>query len=111
MRVVSVGDLVLDYYYKNNKILGVNGGMTAHNIIANIQKMGIPTSVYGVCGNDVQGQVAIQSLKKLGVDTDNIIMMDNIRTRCFHVSYFEVDNKLSFTSKKKMSVLWRKKMV
>ena len=88
MRVVSVGDLVLDYYYKNNKILGVNGGMTAHNIIANIQKMGISTSVYGVCGNDVQGQVAIQSLKKLGVDTDNIIMMDNIRTRCFLVSYF-----------------------
>ena len=51
MRVVSVGDLVLDYYYKNNKILGVNGGMTAHNIIANIQKMGIPTSVYGVLVN------------------------------------------------------------
>lgn len=109
MRVVSVGDLVLDYYYKNNKILGVNGGMTAHNIIANIQKMGIPTSVYGVCGNDVQGQVAIQSLKKLGVDTDNIIMMDNIRTRCFHVSYFEVDNKLSFTSKKRCPFCGEKK--
>lgn len=25
-RVVSVGDLVTDYYYKNGKLLGVNGG-------------------------------------------------------------------------------------
>ena len=32
-RVVSVGDLVMDYYYKNGKLLGVNGGMTSHNIV------------------------------------------------------------------------------
>ena len=38
MRVVSIGDLVLDYYYKNNKLVGVSGGMTSHNIIANLAK-------------------------------------------------------------------------
>ena len=41
MRVVSIGDLVTDYYYKNEKFLGINGGMTSHNIIANLAKKGI----------------------------------------------------------------------
>ena len=54
MRVVSIGDLVTDYYYKDGKLLGVNGGMTSHNIIANLSNMGIETSVFGVCGNDRQ---------------------------------------------------------
>lgn len=67
MRVVSIGDLVLDYYYKNGKLLGVNGGMTSHNIIANLAKMGLNTSVYGSCGNDIQGEMTIKSLKKINV--------------------------------------------
>ena len=101
MRVVSIGDLVTDYYYKNGKILGINGGMTSHNIIANLAKMGISTAVFGVCGNDIQGKIAIKSLEKLKVDVENILIFDKIRTRCFHVSYFEEDGKLSFTSKKR----------
>ena len=36
MRIISIGDLVTDFYYKNGKLIGVNGGMTSHNIIANI---------------------------------------------------------------------------
>ena len=59
MKVVSIGDLVTDYYYKNKKFLGVNGGMTSHNIIANLSKMGISTAVYAACGDDVQGKTAI----------------------------------------------------
>ncbi len=101
MRVVSIGDLVIDYYYKNEKFLGVNGGMTSHNIIANLAKMGIKTAVFGVCGNDVQGKIAIKSLEKLEIDVKNITVLDNIRTRCFHVSYFDNDDKLVFNSKKR----------
>ncbi len=101
MRVVSIGDLVIDYYYKNEKLLGLNGGMTSHNIIANLAKMGINTAVFGVCGNDIQGKIAIKSLEKLNVDVKNIIILDGIRTRCFHVSYFSNEGKLTFTSKKR----------
>src|SRR5574344_2331442 len=100
MRVVSIGDLVTDYYYKNDKFLGVNGGMTSHNIIANLAKMGINTAVFGTCGNDIQGEIAIKSLEKLNADVKNVIVLDNVRTRCFHVSYFDNEGKLSFTSKK-----------
>ena len=101
MRVVSIGDLVIDYYYKNGKFLGINGGMTSHNIIANLAKMGVNAAVFGTCGNDIQGEIAIKSLEKLDVDVNNIIILDCVRTRCFHVSYFDNEGKLSFTSKKK----------
>lgn len=63
MKIISIGDLVTDYYYKNNKLVGVNGGMTSHNIIANISKLGFNTSVYGVCGNDMAGKIAIDISK------------------------------------------------
>lgn len=101
MRVVSIGDLILDYYYKNDKLLGINGGMTSHNIIANLAKMKINTSVFGCCGDDLQGKMAVNSLEKINVDVSNIKILENVRTRCFHVSYYEKDNKLTFISKKR----------
>lgn len=89
MRVVSIGDLVLDYYYKNGKLIGVDGGMSSHNIIANLAKRKISTAVYGVSSNDIQGKIANLSLKKLNVDVSKVQMLDNIKTRCFHVLYSE----------------------
>ncbi len=101
MRVVSIGDLVTDYYYKDDKLIGINGGMTSHNIIANLAKMRIKTSVFACCGDDFQGKIAIDSLKKIKVDVENIKIINGIQTRCFHVSYYENNGKLSFTSKKR----------
>ena len=101
MRVVSIGDLVTDYYYKNGKLLGVNGGMTSHNIISNLSKMGINTTVFGVCGNDAAGLLSIKSLEDLKVDVSNIQKIEGIETRTFHISYFEEEKKLYFTSKKR----------
>ena len=101
MRVVSIGDLVVDYYYKNGNLLGINGGMTSHNIIANLAKMNINTAVFGVCGDDLKGKIAMKSLEDLKVDVKNISILTNAKTRCFHVSYFDNDNKLTFISKKR----------
>ena len=104
MKIISIGDLVTDFYYKNGKLVGVNGGMTSHNIIANIAKMGLDTAVYGVCGQDVTGNVALKSLKDIGVNIDNVEIMGNIKTRCFHVSYVEENGKLEFKSKKRCPI-------
>lgn len=101
MRVVSIGDLVTDYYYKDDKLIGVNGGMTSHNIIANLAHAGIKTSVFACCGDDCQGRIAIDSLERLKVDIENIKIIENVRTRCFHVSYHDENGKLTFTSKKR----------
>ena len=109
MRIISIGDLATDFYYKNDKLVGVNGGMSSHNIIANIASFGLETSVYGVCGNDILGTISINSLKDLGVNVDNIKILDDISTRCFHVSYKEVNQKLEFQSKKRCPLCNRKK--
>ena len=101
MRIISIGDLVTDYYYQEGKLLGVNGGMTSHNIIANLAKMNISTAVFGVCGDDPQGEIAVKSLENLKVDIKNIDVLKNVRTRCFHVSYSVKNGKLTFTSKKR----------
>ena len=104
MRIISIGDLVTDFYYKNGKLVGVNGGMTSHNIIANIAKLGLETGVYGVCGDDMAGTIAINSLKEVGTNIDNVKIIENVNTRCFHVSYQELNGKLKFTSKKRCPV-------
>ena len=104
MRIISIGDLVTDFYYKNGKLVGVNGGMTSHNIIANIAKLGLETFVFGVCGDDMAGTIAINSLKEVGTNIDNVKRIEDINTRCFHISYQEVNDKLEFTSKKRCPV-------
>ena len=101
MRIISIGDLVTDYYYKDDKLVGICGGMTSHNIIANIAKYGLETSVFGVCGNDKAGEIAIKSLKDINVNIDEIKILEDINTRCFHVSYYEENGKLEFKSKKR----------
>ncbi|MDO5569007.1 MAG: PfkB family carbohydrate kinase [bacterium] len=109
MKIISVGDLVTDFYYKNGKLVGVNGGMTSHNIIANITKLGFECSVYGVCGNDCAGNIALLSLKDIGVDTSNINVINDLNTRCFHVSYSDDLGNLVFQSKKRCPICGGKK--
>ena len=81
MRILSIGDLVTDFYYKNGKLIGVNGGMTSHNIIANIAKLCLETGAYGVCGNNTAGNIAIKSLRDIGVNVDNIRIFDNLNKK------------------------------
>ncbi len=104
MRIVSVGDLVTDFYYNNSKILGVDGGKSCHNIIANLSKMGQETTVIGICGNDILGEVALKSLDSLGVDTSLIEKRNNIKTRSFHINF----NGEDFTSKKRCPICGEK---
>ena len=104
MRIIGIGDLVTDFYYKNGNLLGVNGGMTTHNIIANLAKLGLKTSVYGVCGNDDVGGIAIKSLKDNGVNVSNIKTINGIKTRCFHISSLEENGNLEFTSTRRCPI-------
>ena len=84
-RFVGIGDLVLDYYYKDNILIGVNGGKTTSNIIFNLAYLGNNTALFGTCGNDTMGTICIDSLKQVGVDTENI-EIKNIDTRRLHIN-------------------------
>ena len=76
MKVISVGDLVTDFYYESGKLIGLDGGMTSHNIIVNLAKLNYPTKVIGTRGNDSAGELAEKSLENLNVDVSNIRVID-----------------------------------
>ncbi len=97
-RFVSIGDLVADIYYdKNLKLIGVDGGVSAHNIICNLSYMGFSTFAIGACGNDFLGKIAIQSLNDCDVKND-IYINNNIKTKAYHIRRIIVDNEYKYKS-------------
>lgn len=104
MRFVSIGDLVLDYYFKNSILLGVDGGISVHNIVANLSHKGMKTSAIGACGDDKKGDLCIRSLKDLKVDTSLIKKYPQVKTRSIYISF--IDD--SFTSKRKCPICEKK---
>ena len=99
-RFVSIGDLVADVYYdKNMKLIGVDGGITSHNIICNLQNMGFNTKAFGVCGNDYLGKISIQSLNDCNVEND-ILIRNDINTKAYHISRKIINGKYQYKSKK-----------
>ena len=103
MKIIGVGNLVTDYYYKDYNFLGACGGMTAFNIIANLSSK-YETYAVGICGDDNDGRIALQSLKKLNVNTKYVSATEK-QTRCFNINIQE--NNIS--SKKRCPICNRKK--
>ena len=98
IRFVSIGDLVTDVYYnKELKLIGLDGGITSHNIICNLQSMGFNTFAFGACGDDYFGRVSINSLKDCGVKSD-IYIDKNINTKAYHIRNILVNGKLCYKS-------------
>lgn len=85
LRIVGIGDLVIDYYYKDNVLIGVNGGKTTSNIIFNLSYLGNNTSMLGTCGNDILGDICLNSLKQMNVDI-SAVDRKKIDTRQFHIN-------------------------
>ncbi len=75
MRIISYGDLYIDYYFNSELLIGICGGKSNANIISNLSRY-YKTAFFGAVGNDIQGTVAIKSLAKLGVDVDNIEIVE-----------------------------------
>lgn len=98
MRVISFGDLYIDYYLNNDLVIGICGGKTNANIIANLSKY-FETSFIGVAGNDTQGKVAIDSLNKLGCDVSNIKLIEE-HTKKFFVNNKETTNICPYCGRK-----------
>ncbi|MBR6137017.1 MAG: hypothetical protein IKH54_07880 [Bacilli bacterium] len=100
-RFVSISDLVTDIYYdKNLKLIGADGGITAHNIICNLEYFGFKTFAFGVCGNDPLGKISINSLKDCNVDND-ILIRNDIKTKAFHIRRVIDNNKYAYRSVKR----------
>ena len=98
MRIVSITDLVCDVYYDEDlNIIGAYGGMSACNIVCNLEYMGFDTFVYGACGRDYLGKICVDSLNDCNVKND-IKLIDNIYTKTYHILKKEENGKKVFRS-------------
>ena len=67
---ISHGDIILDKIYDGDlNFLKQDGGGCNWNNLYNLSLMGEKCFAFGTAGNDEEGQVAINSLKRAGVDT------------------------------------------
>lgn len=84
MTVVGISNLILDYYFFDNKIT-INGGGTVSNILANLSSMGIDTKIFGYYGSDILGKEAKRLIEETGVDT-SLLEMKEYKTKSFFIN-------------------------
>jgi sugar/nucleoside kinase (ribokinase family) len=72
---ISHGDIILDKIYSDNlELISQDGGGCNWNDLYNLSLMGEKCYALGSIGNDDEGKIAIASLNRAGVNTDNIIV-------------------------------------
>lgn len=72
---ISHGDIILDKIYNDNlELIAKDGGGCNWNDLYNLSLMGEKCYAVGSIGNDDEGKLAIASLNRAGVNTDNIII-------------------------------------
>lgn len=84
-RFIALGDLIADCYYNEKKLLGIDGGSSRFNVIANLSHMNCQSAIIGGCGNDKIGNTIIKRLSRIGVDTSKIFLRDRA-TRAYHLT-------------------------
>lgn len=83
---VSHADIILDKIYDYEfKLVKQDGGGCNWNDLYNLSMLGECCYAFGSAGNDEEGKIAIQSLKKAGVNIDNIIIDSNIQTAVMNI--------------------------
>lgn len=72
---ISHGDIILDKIYNDKlELINQDGGGCNWNDLYNLSLMGEKCYAIGSMGNDEEGSIAMKSLKKAGVNVDNIIL-------------------------------------
>lgn len=83
---ISHADIILDKIYDSNfNLIKQDGGGCNWNDLYNLSLMGETCYAFGSCGNDKEGKIALDSLKRVGVNTDNVLIDDTIRTDVMNI--------------------------
>ena len=121
MKIIGIGDLVLDVYMNEKEILGITGGMSFSNITYNIsrllknynnsedKKIDFETIIYGACGKDISGSIIIDELKENNIEIKYILEKEKKNTRKFYIYLDDKDKVIA--SKKKNYITKKKNMV
>ena len=104
-RFIAVGDLVANYYYDQSGNLSfIDGGSAKFNTVANLAYLGNDTAVISAAPSGIIGEMLIDGLTTLGVDTSRVIL-----TKDSHrIGHFYPNGNAGYTGKKECPVCKRK---
>lgn len=112
MKIIGIGDLVLDVYMNEKEIIGITSGMSFSNVIYNITRLlkedkniEFESIIYGVCGNDIAGNIILKEAEESGIQTKYITIKDKKDTREF---YIYLDENSNFVASKKKNYITKK---
>ena len=112
MKIIGIGDLVLDVYMNEKEIIGITSGMSFANVIYNITRLlkedkniEFESIIYGVCGNDIAGNIILKEAEESGIQTKYITIKDKKDTRKF---YIYLDENSNFVASKKKNYITKK---
>ena len=76
MKVIGIGETILDILFKNNQPVAAVAGGSSFNSIISVGRAGVPCAFVGYTGADVVGQQTIDFMKKNGVSTENFLVLE-----------------------------------
>lgn len=83
---ISHADIILDKIYDHKfNLIKQDGGGCNWNDLYNLSMLGEKCYAFGSCGNDEEGKIAISSLKRAGVNVDNVMIDNNISTAVMNI--------------------------
>lgn len=83
--VAAMGELLVDFTENGvsgngNPVLEANPGGAPCNVLSMLQKLGKRTAFIGKVGSDAFGKMLIETVKEQGINTDNIMMDEEVPT-------------------------------
>ena len=84
--VTALGELLIDFTAdgtlsnQGNRLFEANPGGAPCNVLAMLQKLGRHTAFIGKVGNDSFGKMLKDTVRQAGINTDNLLMDNNIPT-------------------------------
>ena len=83
--VTALGELLVDFTAngmsaQQNQLFEANPGGAPCNVLAMLQKLGRKTAFIGKVGNDSFGKMLNDTVNRLGINTDNLLMDDKVPT-------------------------------
>ncbi|MDE5996011.1 MAG: carbohydrate kinase [Eubacterium sp.] len=84
--VTALGELLIDFTAdgtlsnQGNRLFEANPGGAPCNVLAMLQKLGRPTAFIGKVGNDTFGKMLKDTVQEAGINTDNLLMDDDVPT-------------------------------
>ena len=92
--VTALGELLIDFTEngvsdQGNPMLEANPGGAPCNVLAMLQKLGKKTSFIGKVGSDQFGRMLKETIESVGIDSENLIMDEEVHTTLAFVHTFE----------------------